>query len=235
MKINNSCDALLNDFELFIFDWDGTLSTSTSLVKLSRIFKFRYSLQDIERKRSIYIKRGRVRLKDIEEKTLVPDGLGSVRHAKQFYSILYDLYSAFSKPRLRPKAAEILDLLARRRKKIALFSDSKMYRLLKETRELGVADKFNFILSGETAGAYKPDPTGILMIAERLGVRQSKCIYIGDMASDVMVARFAGFASCAVGGGVDGFEYIKKANPDFLFPNTARLFLSLKASRAGTR
>jgi HAD superfamily hydrolase (TIGR01509 family) len=42
----------------------------------------------------------------------------------------------------------------------------------------------------------KPDPQGLLMIAQRLGVESGDCVYIGDFVFDLECARNAGMTAC---------------------------------------
>jgi HAD superfamily hydrolase (TIGR01549 family) len=44
----------------------------------------------------------------------------------------------------------------------------------------------------------KPDPEGLLLASQRLGVAPSRCIYVGDDENDVRAARSAGFAPIGV-------------------------------------
>ncbi len=46
--------------------------------------------------------------------------------------------------------------------------------------------------------APKPDPTGLLLAAERLGVEPGRAVYVGDSLSDLEAARRAGMASIGV-------------------------------------
>ena len=84
------------------------------------------------------------------------------------------------------------------------------------------------ILSSELVHAYKPSPKGIMLMAKELGFKVGECLYVGDMASDVMTAKFAGMDSCAVGGGLDPYNELKEANPTYLFKNTFELYKDLE-------
>ncbi|MHB1830657.1 MAG: hypothetical protein ACYCO0_04670, partial [Candidatus Micrarchaeaceae archaeon] len=45
---------LVDRYDLFIFDWDGTLSTSTSLLKTLRLLNRRYSVARIMGNKELY-------------------------------------------------------------------------------------------------------------------------------------------------------------------------------------
>ncbi len=195
---------LIDRYKLYIFDWDGTLSTSTPVVKIARHLKRRYDVS--------YIK-SRGRGEYTAEKTRYRE---KSRHMGRIYSFAYWIYSIFYKPSLKPGALELLRLLRKKHKKIALFSDSNKYRLEIEVKKLGIEKYFDFILSADTIKKFKPNPTGLFETASRFGYKKSECIYIGDMASDVFTARFAGMPSCVVADGVDPYGILKKAKPDYL-------------------
>ncbi len=200
----------LGDYKLFIFDWDGTLSTSTLLVRLSRILQRRYSLG--------YIK---AHFKDYESQSL--KDVEVTEEVDRVYARLYDIYSHFSRPGLQPGAVELLKELRRRKRKIAVFSDSTRYRLGKEVRMLGLARYVDLILSADSIERYKPNPQGLIVLAQRFKTRKSETLYIGDMASDILTARFAKVDICSVGNGVDPYILLKELQPDYLFRNLVEM------------
>ncbi len=196
--------ALSKDYDLFIFDWDGTLSTSTILVRLSSFLKKRYNRGYVMQHKEYY---------SSGYKTTMSRDEAMLKH----YAILYDLYSLFSRPRLKGGSIEVLKALKKKHKKVAVFSDSKRYRLLKEMKNLGIIDYVDFALSAASIGAYKPNPSGLLLIMERMRTGKGKSIYIGDMATDVFTAKFAGISSCAVTDGLNPYDVVKEAKPDYIF------------------
>ncbi len=197
---------LIDRYSLFIFDWDGTLATSTTLVRAARLLQTRYNVKKLPKRGSGLRADSRAELVEAVK-------------INRLYAFLYELYSAFYKPKLKPGALDLLKLLKKRGKKIAIFSDANRHRLHIEARKLGAEKYADFMLSAASIGRYKPDPTGITKIVERLGAGKGKSIYIGDMAVDVYVARFAGVASCAVSDGVDPEDVLREAKPAYLVPN----------------
>ncbi len=195
---------MLDEFDLFIFDWDGTLSTSTSLVRITRLFKRRYDLAYIKKHESDYESSSISNIK-------IDEGINML------FSKAYDLYSTLEKPRLKPGAVEVLSILKKRGKKSAVFSDAISYRLMKEARLFGISELPDIFLSADSIKRYKPDPTGLLIIADRFKVRRGRCVYIGDMSSDIMTARFAKMHAGAVADGVQPFGVLEEAKTDYLF------------------
>ena len=200
----------MRDYELFIFDWDGTLSTSMMIVRVSNLLRMRYRREHILKHKEDYIANAGRKIKSIER-------------ADVFYSKLYDIYSRFSKPSLKPGAMELLEELRKQGKKVAIFSDSQSYRLMLEARTLGIVEKVDFILSASSIDSYKPDPSGLMLIAKKYRKNMKKCLYIGDMPSDIATAKFAGMDSCALGDGLSAYGRLKEVKPDYIFRNTRAL------------
>lgn len=207
--------SLINDYDLFIFDWDGTLSTSTMLVRVSHFFKQRYNPDYIRRHADQYRqpKRANIPFRATEARTV---------------SWLYEFYSIFTKPRLREGSIELLKSLKKRNKKIALFSDGAQHRVHKEVKRLELEEYFDMILSAETIHSYKPNPTGINIIAKELKVRKSRCLYIGDMSIDIFTSRFAGMKVAAVGNGLDPYATLVATKPDYIFESIEALARKLR-------
>lgn len=198
------------DYSLFIFDWDGTLSTSTFLVKLSRFLQRRYSVSYIKAHFDYYRRQEAEGVKMREE-------------VNRTYAKLYDIYSLFYKPRLQPGVIDLFKELKARKKRVAIFSDSSRYRLMSEVKMLGLLKYVDFVLSADSIGRYKPNPQGLLILKKRFGAKGGKALYVGDMASDVLTARFARMDVCAIGNGVDPYRLLKELHPNYIFRNLVEL------------
>jgi 2-phosphoglycolate phosphatase len=60
---------------------------------------------------------------------------------------------------------------------------------------LGWETRCPVLIGGDTLPVRKPDPTPLLVAAERMGVAAGKCIYVGDDERDIVAARAAGMPS----------------------------------------
>ena len=99
-----------------------------------------------------------------------------------------------------PETQETVLTLFRRGYRLGLVSNTtssvEVPRLLEE---LGIAGCFEAVILSCVVGIRKPDPSILLMAAERMGVRPEHCAYIGDQPSrDVAAARKAGFARTVI-------------------------------------
>ncbi len=197
----------IRDHDLFIFDWDGTLSTSTVIVRISNMLRMRYRHSHIEKHKGEYMEKA--------ARTIAVRG-----ETNRIFALIYDVYAAFVMPRLKEGAMDMLGTLRKRGKKIAIFSDSEAYRLMVEARKLDILDHVDFILSASSIGYYKPDPTGLTYIMRKYGKSRRRTVYVGDMPSDVITAKFAGISSCGLADGLAPYNLLKEAKPDYLFRNT---------------
>lgn len=210
---------ILSKYELFIFDWDHTLTTSTFVVTLLNLLKEKRLRRSMARRRETRVPKKGLRNVKIDEKV------------SGFYSAFDDLYGIVFKPKLKHNADMLLELLKKNRKKVAIFSDSKNYRLLKETGALKVLRYVDFALSAESIGYYKPNPTGLLLLLDRFKIAKNKSLFIGDMTTDVLTAKLAGIDSCAMADGISSFEALRTANPNYLFTNMGAFLQALKGRK----
>jgi phosphoglycolate phosphatase len=80
---------------------------------------------------------------------------------------------------------------------------------------LGLASRFLRVLGGGDLPARKPDPAGILRLAEEAGVPVREAVMVGDSAIDVRTARAAGARVVGVDWGF-GSESLRRDPPDAL-------------------
>ena len=202
--------GLAKKYDLFVFDWDGTLSKSVRLLtqKFDPFWKYKM------------VKQGRLQPgKKIDQKTaervLVRRRGSNIE--RRVLTPLADISLIFIKPKLYYDAKPVLDTLRRRRKKVALFTNGAAWRVAKELAYLDLLDYFDVIISAQDLKALKPNPMGLEVTARALKVRLSKVLYIGDTVDDVMMAKYAKAHSCALSQGLDSGEMLRAAKPDHLF------------------
>jgi phosphoglycolate phosphatase len=83
--------------------------------------------------------------------------------------------------------------------------------------DLGIADYFEIIISGDTLAKKKPDPLPLLHAAEFFAVDPTRAMMIGDSVSDVKAARAAGFSIACMSYGYNHGVDIRDASPDAVF------------------
>jgi phosphoglycolate phosphatase len=99
--------------------------------------------------------------------------------------------------RFYPGAREALDMLSGRYQLACITNKASEYTdpLLKL---LGVYERFDVVVSGDTVGALKPDPTPLLYTASQMGAPPEACCMVGDSRNDILAAKAADFRAVAV-------------------------------------
>lgn len=88
-------------------------------------------------------------------------------------------------------------------------------------KDLGIFDRFEIIISGDTLPEKKPHPLPLLHAAEALGVKPEEAVMIGDSKSDVKAARAAGFQIICMTYGYNHGEDIRHYHPDAVIDSMA--------------
>lgn len=90
-------------------------------------------------------------------------------------------------------------------------------------KDVGIYDKFEIVVSGDTTAKKKPDPMPLLYAAEKMNVDPADCLMIGDSMHDVKAARSAGFQVVCVPYGYNHGVDIREAEPDAVIDSLASL------------
>jgi HAD superfamily hydrolase (TIGR01549 family) len=206
---------LLDRYELFIFDWDGTLCSLRYIQKIADLLKSRVI-------RRIFGTKANVRMKEekLRQHTKIHDLRQESEEKRLTHSLLstcVDIALSISKPRLKNGALETLKKLKREGKEIALLTNGSDWRIIKEIRREKIEDYFDVIISARNMGAIKPDPLGLNGIVSILEVDKKRVLYIGDMEDDILTAEYAHVDSCGISDGFASYSDLKENRPDYLF------------------
>ncbi|MDD5394573.1 MAG: phosphoglycolate phosphatase [Thiothrix sp.] len=90
-------------------------------------------------------------------------------------------------------------------------------------KDLGIFDRFEIIVSGDTLPEKKPHPLPLLHAAEKLGVKPEDAVMIGDSKSDVKAARAADFQIICMTYGYNHGEDIRNYHPDAVIDSMTEL------------
>lgn len=100
----------------------------------------------------------------------------------------------------RPGLVTTLDALRDRGVRLGVVSD---YPANAKLEALGIADRFDTVISADDprVQAFKPDPKGITVALQDLGLDSSEAIYVGDRIDvDAQAATAAGVSWALIGG-----------------------------------
>ncbi|MGC8652301.1 MAG: HAD family hydrolase [Candidatus Micrarchaeia archaeon] len=206
-------EHLAEKFDLFIFDWDGSIIRLYTHVRLyGRLI-------------SAFVKH-RKAPKRYDKHFEPPEELEAEENylASRFLSFFVE---KLSKPHLNDYAKELLDELKSRHKRIAIMSNGNRGRILKKIEKAGIAGYFDMVISAKDLHAAKPNPAGIMAVLKALRGKPKRSIYIGDKADDIITAKYAGISSCGIADGFDSYERLKSVGPDYLFRNMREFYRAL--------
>ncbi len=91
-----------------------------------------------------------------------------------------------------PGAAASLEVLARAGLRLACVTNKRARFTGKLLRALGLFERFDIVVSGDTTECFKPDPEPLLYAARALGLAPADCLMVGDSENDIRAARAAG-------------------------------------------
>ena len=205
---------ILDRYDLFIFDWDGTIEKVMYMYRLNEKLNpfwrsrkrssFREAITPDDSRR---IKEQLRKLEHVEEE--------DERRLKR----LLDIYMMFTKPKMQEGALAVLKTLHDRGKTLAVFSNGAMWRVRREIKTLRIEDYFDSMVSAQSIGFLKPNPIGIHLIMNRCRVSRNKTLYIGDMVDDIKTARSANVDSCGIAAGFDSYNALDDEKPTYIFRN----------------
>lgn len=123
--------------------------------------------------------------------------------------------------RLYPGVAETLDHFSAKPKAVVTSKEAGFTRTILE--RLGIADRFECVIGGDTVAERKPNPAPVLKALEQLRARSGDAVMVGDSENDVYAGRRAGTLTCGVTYGFRSVEQLRAASPDVLISGFGEL------------
>ena len=122
---------------------------------------------------------------------------------------------AKQKPALLPGARDVLRWLDRRFA-LALVTSGDRTRVMKQLRTFGLRGHFAACVCSEDAPRRKPHPAPLRTAMGLVGAQPAECLYVGDAAEDIMMARRAGVRVVGLLGPFPTHARVRAARPDAL-------------------
>lgn len=209
--------ALMKDYELFVFDWDGTLNSMRLTMRMNEAIK-----------RALHMWNRDSGIKDFKHVDYdLKMKLKEEERKNDIMTNLFDILLNLSRPKLHNDSLKLIRKLRSSGKKVAIFSNGRGGRVIREMRILGITDSFDVVVSARDLNALKPNPTGLKAILSSTKTRPEKCLYIGDMVDDIIAAKLAHVHSCAVSCGFDSRHKLRSIKPDYLFSSIEEIYRHL--------
>ncbi len=205
----------LEKYDVFIFDWDGTLNPMRLVLRINgKLKKFIKLFESIKKAKKIDI----INLNKLDKEIL--------RHKEaknNLLSIIIDMFLIFSKPKIHNDTIKLLQTLKKNNKKIVLFTNGGSYRVEKELHYLKLNKYFDLVISARKLRALKPSSTGIELICKLLKSDKQRVLMLGDSVDDLISGKNAKINICGISDGFDSFKSLKVAKPDYLFKSIEQL------------
>jgi len=203
-------------FDGFIFDIDGTLTSTNQLIFDSFNFVAKKYLNRTFTDEEI------IGLFGPTEGEIIKKLFGE-KH-KEVGEDYYKFYSDnHSMADIYPGLKEILVNLKNKNYPIGIFTgkgrDSSMITLTK----LDVDKYFDLIVTGDDVEKPKPSPEGILMFVKHFGLKPERVLMIGDSVSDVIASKEAGVKIASALWDSYGEEEVKTLHSDYYFHSVEEL------------
>jgi len=203
-------------FHGFIFDIDGTLTSTNQLIFDSFNFIAKKYLDKTFSDEEI------IGLFGPTEGQIIKKLFGENHKevSEDYYKFYGDNHSMAD---IYPGLKEILVELKNNNYPIGIFTgkgrDSSMITLTK----LGIDKYFDLIVTGDDVENSKPSPEGILKFVDKFNLEKQKVLMIGDSVSDVKAAREAGVKIASVLWDSYGEEEVKTLQSDYYFHSVGEL------------
>jgi HAD superfamily hydrolase (TIGR01509 family) len=204
-----------------LFDWDGTLLNSYAADVRAYLAMFgAFGINWTEREVAKYYSPNWYR---VYRAALLPRS--QWLQADRLWARAYKL----EKPRLLPSTRRVLRLLAAKFE-LGIVSSGNRARVRRQLREFALANYFSSCVCSEDAPKKKPHPAPLQLALKRLRVLPEECVYVGDTAEDVEMARRAGVRAIGVLGPFPTAARIRAAKPEILLHSIRDLPRHLRTS-----
>lgn len=197
-----------------LFDWDGTLlnsyaADSSAYLAMFRAMGISWGLKELTRHYS-------------------PNWYHVYRAAKLHRrhwdeaDRLWRAHYSGHRPKLISGARRVLAQL-RGSYRLGLVTSGDRDRVTRQLREFALTRLFAArVCSGDTANK-KPHPEPLQLALRRMRLESPACVYVGDTAEDLEMARRAGVRAIAVLGPFPTAKRLRAARPEFLLESLAEL------------
>ena len=128
---------------------------------------------------------------------------------------LWRAYYVKHPSRLMTGARQVLRRLARRYT-LGLVTSGDRQRVCRQLRSFELTHIFRARVCGGDTHEKKPHPAPLALALEKMKLRSSECVYVGDTPEDLAMARAVRMRAIAVLGPFPTEKSLRAANPEFL-------------------
>jgi HAD superfamily hydrolase (TIGR01509 family) len=203
-------------FDGFIFDIDGTLTSTNQLIFDSFNFIAKKYLKRTFSDEEI------ISLFGPTEDIILKEWCGEkYQEARMNYYKFYSDHHGIAG--LYEGIKEILHHLKSKGYPIGIFTGKGRDASMITLKKLGIDHYFDLIVTGDDVENHKPSPEGILMFVNHFKLDPERVLMIGDSVSDVKASREAGIKIASVLWDSYGKEEVKALYSDYYFHTVEEL------------
>lgn len=207
-----------------IFDLDGTLGdTRESLVYSVGLTLKEMGLPGITDDQCISFVGNGARY--LMEQALEATGEGNSRRIEEGMEVYGRVFDKNCTYRVEAYEGilEMLGAMKERGLKLAVLSNKPHRQTVKVVHAMCGEEMFSYIQGQKEGIPRKPDPAGIYLAAEEMGVELSDCLYVGDSEVDAVTGRNAGIKTVCVSWGFRTKEELKTAEAEYIIDKAEEL------------
>jgi len=207
----------LNNFDGFIFDVDGTITSTNKLIFATFNHVTEKYLQKTYTDSEIISLFG-----PTEEEIMLDLFKDDYQKAREDY---YEFYSGkHSKMAfIFPGIKEILEMIKSKNIPLGIYTGKGSVSTEITLKDIGVYDLFDLIVTGSDVAIHKPDPEGINMFVEKFNLDKDRVLMIGDAPADLIASRGAGVKSGAVLWDSYAYDRVIEMGSNFTFNTVEEL------------
>ena len=200
--------------ECLLWDVDGTLTDSTSLITEALDYTYRKNYGRTLPEDALRALIGTPLRKQIRVFG-EPEALGA-----NAQTVMDDFIAHYERNKARERIlAPVVELLIdgkRRGLRTALVTSKNHEELDNTLPRLGIADYVDFAVTADDVSNPKPDPEGLRLALVRFNAAPAAALYIGDTVHDMRAARAAGIPGVAVTWGAGSRPLLEEDSPAYI-------------------
>lgn len=203
-------------FDAFIFDIDGTLTSTNQLIFNSFNFIAKKYLNRTFTDEEI------ISLFGPTEDIILKEWCGNKYEEarKDYYRYYSDNHSI---AQLYSGIKKILEYLKSKNFPLGIFTGKGREASMITLKILGVEHYFDLIVTGDDVENHKPSPEGIKIFLNHFKLEPERVLMIGDSVSDVIASKEAGIKIASVLWDSYGGEKVKEMKSDYYFHTVEKL------------
>ena len=202
---------MLRNFDGFIFDVDGTLTSTNELIFSS----FNHVTQKYLNKR--VSNEEIIAMFGPTEDVILQEWMKHDYHnARKDY---FDFYSSQHQKMadIYPGMIDVLKFIKSKNIPLSIYTGKGKDSASITLKEIGVYDLFDLIVTGDDVKESKPSREGVDMFVEKFNLNRNKVLMIGDAPADVIAAHRAGVKAASVLWDSYARDKVLQMNSDYIF------------------